>query len=169
MQSLGVLARLRLQDPNDRDTTRTIPMKSLHSLKTIIALAIAPLLLGFLVGCSQPQSTPTPEATTPKLTAVKFHKDTCGTCKKIDAFLPDLKQEFSNRPVEFVEFDFTDESATAATQSLAKQKGLDGLLAEHSGSGYILLVDENGKPVKKLSGKEYDQAGMTREINAATN
>jgi len=142
-------------------------MKYLKNNPVSFFLGLAAILFiaAGLTACSSNNTAEVP-AQTEEYTVVKFHKDTCGTCKKMDAYLPEVEQALSKKPVNFTTFDFTSEDAKSQTAAMAKAKGLDKALEAHSGSGFLVVIDKDGNPVKKLSGKEYDKAGMIKEIES---
>ena len=134
-------------------------------MKTLLtSLLILPCL--FLLSACTSNPEPAQAPIEPEYTAIKFHKDTCGTCKKMDVFLPDVEQAVSKK-VDFVTYDFTDDAAKAKTTQMAKDAGFEQAMADNQGSGFVLLVDKNGNPVGKFSGKTHDKEAMIAAITDA--
>ena len=77
-----------------------------NKITTVIALAVFSL---FTAGLQAGEAA--------KVTAVKFHKDTCGSCKKIDEYYSEVKAELADSPVLFVQFDFTDDATKSQSAS----------------------------------------------------
>ncbi len=96
-----------------------------------------------------------------KYTAVKFHADYCGSCQKISEFMPALQKELMDQPLLFVEFDFTDDTSKHQSQLLASKLGLGEVYAGNEGTGFILVVDSEGKVLNKIK--------IDKTAEAATN
>ena len=89
-----------------------------------------------------------------KLYAVAFHADYCGACKKIGPSVMELADKLKDQPVEFVKFDFTSDESKSLSKEKAKEFGLEEVLSNNEGTGYVVLVDaETKKEVGKLTTK----------------
>ncbi|MEM7390927.1 MAG: thioredoxin family protein [Verrucomicrobiota bacterium] len=121
--------------------------------KRVMGLALS-LLFGWSAAAS---------AGGPKLMVTKFHADYCGSCKKIGAFLPEIKSAFGKEAVLFTELDFTDANVTRQSNLLAGALGLDEAVAANKGTGFLLMTDASGKVLGKLT-KHQDKAEMIGEI-----
>lgn len=101
----------------------------------------------------------------PKLFAVIFYADWCSACKAIAPSVMDLQDQLKNESVKFVKFDFTNSKTKQSTVALAKELGLDKILKENNGTGYVLLVNpENKERLAKFT-KQYSTKQMYDEIN----
>jgi thiol-disulfide isomerase/thioredoxin len=99
----------------------------------------------------------------PKLIAVKFHADWCGSCKAMGPILTDLTNKFDGTPVLFLEFDLTNQSSKNQAKLHAAALGLDRLWKENSGStGKIYLVD----PASKQSVAKLDKTHTIKDMSA---
>jgi len=86
----------------------------------------------------------TAEVNKPKLLAVKFYADWCGTCKQLDPGLNKVISKFEDKPVLFVTMDLTDDFRTNQSKMLANSLGFGKIFKENQGTGFVLLLD----PVK---------------------
>ena len=99
-----------------------------------------------------------------KIAVIKFHADHCGACKKLEPKISELKSDFKDQGVVFVQFDFTSEESKKKTKALAASEGLESVLSANKGTGYIVLYDiKNKKVVGKLKNSQ-DVAEMGKEI-----
>ncbi len=98
-----------------------------------------------------------------KIAAVKFHADYCGACKKLEPKITELKGKFHDEVV-FVKFDFTNDDSKAKTETLAKDQGLNDVLASNKGTGYIVLYDLKHKKVVGKLNSSQSVAEMEKEI-----
>ncbi len=91
------------------------------------------------------------EASTPKLIAVKFHADWCGSCKKMGPVFEDLRNKFDQKPVLFVQMDFTNSTTRHQSQLLGAALGISPIIEENQGTGFILLLDSQQKVQEKFT------------------
>lgn len=100
-----------------------------------------------------------------KVAAIKFHADYCGACKKLEPKIMELKNEYKDKGVTFLVFDFTDDASKQKTQEMAKSEGLETVLNSYKGTGFIVLYDvKNKKIIGKLkNSQDIDQ--MKAKIN----
>ena len=83
----------------------------------------------------------------PRLIAVKFHGDWCGSCKKMGPVFSDLQNKLDGSPVLFVELDLTNNTTKHQAQMMAAALGLTKTYLENPGTGFILLIDAASKKV----------------------
>ena len=125
---------------------RTIPAV----LAITFALALVPALA----------YTKMDQAEKPKVIAVKFHADWCGSCKVIAPMFANLANKYDGEPVLFVTLDLTNRTTTAQSEYLAAALGLSKVWSEYAPkTGYVLIVDTETRKVvdtltKKLSLKQ---------------
>jgi thiol-disulfide isomerase/thioredoxin len=92
-------------------------------------------------------------ATPPKVVAVKFHADWCGSCQKMGDAMTHLQNKYDGKPVLFVTLDLTNQTARNQAELLATRLGLGALWdTKKSSTGFIALVDaQSGKVVDTLT------------------
>lgn len=95
----------------------------------------------------------------PKLMAVQFHADWCGSCAKIEPQLNKArgKADLDNQDVLFVKLDLTNGTTRNQSALLASAIGLGEFYKENNGkTGFVLLVNgSTGEHVGKIT-KEHD-------------
>ena len=121
-------------------------------------------LLGLLILAGAPtQNINAAEAgSQPKIIAVKFHADWCGTCKVMGPVFTDLRNKLDGKPVLFVELDFTNATTRHQAMLLASALGISQALKENPGTGFILLFDKK----RQVTGK-HTSCQTLKEIAAA--
>jgi len=77
------------------------------------------------------------------VTAVMFYSNWCGACQILDPKIEAAKLNFTERPIDFVKFDFSFALVRGgALQALAEEKGLINIYAKNKGkTGFMLLID----------------------------
>ena len=88
----------------------------------------------------------------PEIVAATFSSAWCSACKILKPRLSEVIPDFSDRPVKFVEFDFTfGQREEIADQ--AKAEGLDHIYPQFEGAtGFTLLIDaDTGEIVDTLT------------------
>ncbi|MEM9167729.1 MAG: thioredoxin domain-containing protein [Planctomycetota bacterium] len=105
------------------------------------------------------------EAEAPKLLVVKFHADWCGKCKALSQPLIDARANVVDKPVLFIEMDFTDRNTSRQSEFLASVAGLESTWAEYERrTGFALLIDaSSGSLLEMLS--DPDAQAITDAIN----
>ncbi len=81
--------------------------------------------------------------------AVWFYADWCLNCKIIAPKIAVVQPEFESR-IDFVKLDVTNEERKAATREQAKKLGILPLYMGNKGTGWLALVDAQGKQVGEL-------------------
>ena len=100
----------------------------------------------------------------PQLMVVKFHADWCGSCRALGPAITDLSNKFDGQPVLFTELDFTNITAKNQTLLLASALGIGGVVEEHNGTGFILVIDSKTKEVKAKLNKTQPIKEMSKII-----
>lgn len=127
-------------------------MKTLRNLTMVFILLAGMSFTGSQAGEKNEGST--------KLYAVFFHADWCSACKAISPKLNEIRGQFENMNVRFVDFDFTNKKAKMKTKELAKELGLSEVLASNQGTGFVVLVDAKTKSQKAVLTNRQDTKEM---------
>jgi hypothetical protein len=139
-------------------------MKRIAGIPTILALASMVALAGT-------RGVANKEIESPQLIVAKFHSDTCASCKVLDQHLPGIRASVADKPVLFVEFDFTNPETARSARMLARQLGLHQALGSNRGTGILLISDANrnvsAKLTKMLSAEEM-KAAIHEHLVSAT-
>ena len=91
----------------------------------------------------------------PKILAVKFHADWCGSCKTITPLFKDLENKFDGKKVLFINLDFTNQTKKNHSLLLASGLNIQKIVKKNQGTGFVLLIDsKNKKVLKKLTKKD---------------
>lgn len=80
-------------------------------------------------------------APAPKLIAVKYHADWCGSCKKMGPVFEDLRDKYDGEPVLFVTLDRTNRTTRSQADFLAASLGIGDSAARHAGTGFVVVYD----------------------------
>lgn len=102
----------------------------------------------------------------PRILAVKFHADWCGSCKKMGSAFEDLRNKFDGRPVLFVELDRTNLSSSHQAALLASALRLGEVFDQHAGTGFILLLDGDSREIVAKLTADKTMKEMAAEIEA---
>jgi thiol-disulfide isomerase/thioredoxin len=105
-------------------------------------------LVGLWIGASLMHQAAAAE---PQLLISKFHADWCGSCKVLEEPFAQLKQRFGEAPVLFLVFDFTDATRTHQSQLLAAALGMQDILNDYPGTGFMLLIDPANQTIMRLT------------------
>ncbi|MDB5968980.1 MAG: hypothetical protein JWQ90_1430 [Hydrocarboniphaga sp.] len=81
--------------------------------------------------------------------AVWFYADWCMNCKMIAPKIAQVQPEFEQR-IDFVKLDVTNEERKAATRVQARKLGILPLYMSNQGTGWLALIDTQGKQVGEL-------------------
>lgn len=108
------------------------------------------------------------ESMTPKLYAVSFHADWCGSCKKIAPQLERARDQadLDNKDVLFVTLDLTDATTRHQSGLFASALGMGDFYKSNNGkTGFVLLVNAaTGEHVGKIT-KEHDHKKISMLIS----
>lgn len=102
----------------------------------------------------------------PKIVAVKFHGDWCGSCRKMGSVFEDLRNKLDGSPVLFVELDLTNNTTRHQAELMAAALGVGKVYAANPGTGFILLIDAKTKQVAKKLTADMTFKEMSAEIKA---
>lgn len=81
--------------------------------------------------------------------AVWFYADWCMNCKMIAPKLEVVQPEFESK-IDFIKLDVTNEERKAETKQRAKKLGILPLYLGNKATGWLALIDVNGKQVGEL-------------------
>lgn len=125
-------------------------------MKKLLFLSLAAFTLGLGLQAEAAES-----ADQPKVIAAKFHKDTCGTCKKLAPEMAQVMETYDDKAILFVTFDRTSEGTSHQAELLASSLGIADVYKANPGAGYVVLIDATTKkPLgDKLKGMNADQIG----------
>ncbi|MCP4442576.1 MAG: thioredoxin family protein [Aureispira sp.] len=134
-------------------------------MKIIVSL-IATTAILFLTAFTQFSSDTVQNSEAPKVIAVKFHADWCGSCKAMVSTFKNLQNKHDGEDILFVELNFTNKTTGHQANLLANALGLSKTVEENKGTGFILLVDGKNKKVLKRLTKEQSLKEMSKELRA---
>ncbi len=99
------------------------------------------------------QANEAPEVAGPKIIAVKFHADWCGSCKAMGDVYEEMQAKFDQQPVLWITLDQTREHGRTQAEYLAHALNMKDIWAEYGRkTGFILLVNaETSQVVEKLT------------------
>lgn len=119
---------------------------------TILALAFAVLAgIPSLASAMEKEMHADAMMAKPAVTAVVFYSDTCGSCKILEPRMASALEALNKDKIDVVKFDFSSEASTTATNSLAAEKNVTGLLNEYGKkTGFVVLLDSEGNEFDKL-------------------
>jgi hypothetical protein len=80
--------------------------------------------------------------------------------------LLNFTNKLDGKPVLFVKLDFTNNTSKHQTKLLASSLGIEKIVAQNNGTGFLLVVDSKTKEVKAKLTKEKSVKEMTNEINS---
>jgi len=134
------------------------------------------LIFAFTVNCTASQNgnsvvnvltetNGTAKATAPDLLVVKFHADWCGSCRALGPAITDLTNKLDGQAVLFTELDFTNNSKKHQSILLASALGLDEVVANNKGTGFILVIDSKTKEISAKLDKTQSVKEMSKIIS----
>jgi thiol-disulfide isomerase/thioredoxin len=119
----------------------------------------------FLMVACTPNKGFAQENVKPKLLVVKFHADWCGSCRALGPVLTDLTNKLDGKPVLFTKLDFTNNSEKHQSNLLASALGIEKIVKENYGTGFLLVIDTKTKEIKAKLTKTQTVKEMAKEIN----
>lgn len=101
----------------------------------------------------------------PKVYALIFHADWCGSCKAMGPDVMKLMNDSDIQGADFVKYNKTTDETIASSKELLKEKGLSDF-ADRKGTGYVLLINADTKEVvgKLQKNMSYDE--MKKEVQS---
>ena len=91
----------------------------------------------------------------PAIKAVIFYADSCGSCKILDPRMKAALNAINPAEIDVVKLDFSNKDTIEETKVLAKTAGVDNILQQYGAkTGFIVLVNEQGEVVEKLTKKD---------------
>ncbi len=130
-------------------------------MKKILSL----LALGFIAFAALPQAFADhpemmqKEKMVAPVTAVVFFSENCGACKILDPNFKKAMTVINPDTVNVVMFDFSNADSIAKSKALAAEKNLTSLLDSYGAkTGFIVLLDHNGKEVDRLGSSDDSSA-----------
>ena len=116
---------------------------------------------------ARPSGTQGDAARSPRVIALTFYADWCGTCRVVEPRFKEALESFSDQPLLTVKLDKTDRDSKQAEYMLAAL-GLGELWREHAGkTGYVLLVDAESKRVVDTITRAHDTEAMGTRLRRA--
>ena len=135
--------------------------------KMIVALPLVALMLAASMAVANHHAEKK-AAESPKVIAVKFHADWCGSCKKIGPIVHDLSNKMDTAPVLFVTLDMTTQSSRRQAEFMASALGIGDLWAQYGGkTGMVLLFDAESRQIVGKFDKTMDIYKMGAELKNA--
>jgi len=136
--------------------------------RMILGLALGLMVLTAVAGQVIAADTEPEPAAEPRVVAIKFHADWCGTCKAMGPLFSDLANKLDGEPVLFVEIDLTNKTTTRQAQYMLAALGAGDLWSAYGGkTGFIVLLDgDSRQEIGKLT-KEQDFKQMVAAIKQA--
>ena len=104
----------------------------------------------------------------PKLIAIKFHADWCGSCKAMGNVYEELQEKHDQQPVLWLVLDHTRAHHRQQAAFLAQALDLDTVWEEHGGkTGFILLIDPEQQRVLVKLTREHGIKQMGAKLKEA--
>lgn len=126
------------------------------------------LLFSFFVVLisTSPKSVAQEANTEPTLLVVKFHADWCSSCRALGPVLPDLTNKLDGEPILFTRLDFTNNSTEHQAKLLGSALGIENIVEENYGTGFLLVIDSKTKEVKTRLTKDQTVKEMATKISS---
>ncbi len=137
----------------------------MKTLLTIIALALMALMPAAFADDHGMMDKM--EKTNAKVNAVVFYSDTCGSCKILEPKMKEAMGVINIDRVNVVKLDFSNSETIENSKIKAAENGIDStLLAYGTKTGFVILVDDAGNEITKLT-KDDSSADIATKITAA--
>ncbi len=120
----------------------------------------------FLAMFFVPKKSYSQDIAQPELLVVKFHADWCGSCKALGSVLTDLTNKLDGKPILFIQLDFTNNSVKHQSYLLASELGIEKIVKDNNGTGFLLVIDNKTKKIKVKLTKKQTVKEMANEINS---
>ena len=109
-----------------------------------------------------------PQPDDPKVLALTFYADWCGSCKVLDPRLNAASADLAALPVAFVTLDQTNADARRRSAALAKEGGYTEVYRANEGkTGFVLLLHAESKEVLGTLTSADSEATIVRKVRSA--
>lgn len=132
-------------------TSKALKRNSVLIITVLVAMAGLAIAQSPRTTSTQRQAS---SAAGPKVIAIKFHADWCGSCKAMGPVFEEMQAKYDQQPVLYVRLDLTREAGRRQAQYMAHALGMgDDIWSEYGGkTGFVLLVDgTTGEVIEKLT------------------
>lgn len=103
----------------------------------------------------------------PAALVVTMHADWCGTCKRLEPTLSEVRKDVKEKPVLFMKLDLTDADTRGQAEYLAALLEIGEAYQEYGEkTGFALVIDAETREVVDRLMVDDDQAAMKRKIAA---
>jgi len=103
----------------------------------------------------------------PRLVAAMFRSSWCSACRIIEPRIDDVKEDYENRAVEFIRFDFT-MGQRASLREKAEEEGIIDLYDRMVGrTGFMVLMDRETGTVIEIITMAYDRDRIRDALDRA--
>ena len=134
-------------------------------MKTLIKSLLASVAVLGVLGITQIHAL---EPVQPKVVAVMFHSDHCGSCKILDPKLSAVKPGFLGQPVLFATLDHTSDGTKNQAAMLAHKIGIGEVYkAQDKASGFMLLVKPGSDEIVGKITRDMSEADIKAAIDQA--
>jgi len=130
--------------------------------------AITALTIGLPFVAAAEDAKEQAKVAAPKLIALQFHADWCGSCKTIDPRLAKARESLGDQPVLWITLDQTDKAGKLQSELMVSTLGLDAMYsATKKRTGFIVLLDaQTRKPVARIT-KQHDADQIVEAVKTA--
>ncbi|MEM7618667.1 MAG: thioredoxin family protein [Pseudomonadota bacterium] len=102
-----------------------------------------------------------------KVHAVVFYSDTCGSCKILEPKMEEAMGVVNTDRVNVVKLDFSNAASIEASKKLAADQGVGSTLQAYGAkTGFVVLVDDAGNEIAKLTKKD-SAADIAAKVTAS--
>jgi len=101
----------------------------------------------------------------PRLVAAMFRSSWCSACRIIEPRIDDVKDDYENRAVEFIRFDFT-MGQRDGLRRIAEDEGIIDLYDRLAGrTGFMVLMDRETGTVIEMITMAYDREQIREALD----